>query len=506
MSAPSVPSQRPSSAVSTADQDTADAAQLAALGYTQQLTRALGLWQNFSVGFTYLSPLVGVYSLFAFGLAAGGPAFLWSIPIVVLGQSLVVLTFAEISSQFPLAGGIYQWAKRLVGSGYAWLAGWMYTWALLITVAAVAFPISTYSGPLFGYRPTTLTTVMTAVVVIVFAGLVNLAGVKRLALVAQIGLVAEVIGTAGLGLYLLLFERHQGLSVLGKTFGAGKSGSYTSAFLGAALFAVFIFYGFEACGDIAEEVKDPSRKIPRAMALTMAVGAFATVLLSLGLLLSVPDLGAVVSGKDPDPIGTVLSAALGSAGTKFVLTLIVIGFVSCTVAIQGATARLVYSYARDGMIVGSRALSTVNPRTHMPVGAILVAVIVPALITLLPSATVVKIITFAVVGIYVGFQSVVLSAIIGRAKGWRPVGAFTLGRWGLAVNVLALVYGVAAIIILSIKGGTADGSFFDHWLVPISVAIVFATGLAYLLLLRPRENVREDARSNSQEPAPFQSV
>jgi len=178
-----------------------------------------------------------------------------------------------------------------------------------------------------------------------------------------------------------------------------------------------------------------------------------------------------------------------------VLTLIVIGFVSCTVAIQGATARLVYSYARDGMIVGSRALSTLHPRFHMPVGAIAVATAIPALITLLPSATVTRIITFAAVGIYVGFQSVVLSSLIGRARGWQPAGAFTLGRWGWPVNIAALAYGVTAIVILSIKGGSAQGGFFDHWLVPISVAIVFAAGLLYLLVLRPKENVRQDARS-----------
>ena len=52
-----------------AEQIRADAAQLASFGYRQQLTRALGLWSNFSLGFTYLSPVVGVYTLFAFGLA-----------------------------------------------------------------------------------------------------------------------------------------------------------------------------------------------------------------------------------------------------------------------------------------------------------------------------------------------------------------------------------------------------------------------------------------------------
>src|SRR3982750_2613354 len=96
------------------DQIRADAAQLASFGYRQQLTRALGLWSNFSLGFTYLSPVVGVYTLFAFGLATAGPAFIWTIPIVVAGQMLVVLSFGEVASRYPIAGGIYPGGKKLL--------------------------------------------------------------------------------------------------------------------------------------------------------------------------------------------------------------------------------------------------------------------------------------------------------------------------------------------------------------------------------------------------------
>ena len=86
----------------------ADEQLLAALGYRQQLSRSLGLLSNFSVGFTYLSPIVGVYTLFAFGVLTAGPAYIWSYPIVLIGQFLVVFTFGEIASQYPLAGGIFQ--------------------------------------------------------------------------------------------------------------------------------------------------------------------------------------------------------------------------------------------------------------------------------------------------------------------------------------------------------------------------------------------------------------
>ena len=127
-----------------ADQIRVDSEQLASFGYRQQLTRALGLWSNFSLGFTYLSPVVGVYTLFAFGLAKAGPAFIWTIPLVVAGQFLVVLTFGEVASQYPIAGGIYQWCKHLVGDKFAWFAGWFYAWALLVTIAAVAFGAAGY--------------------------------------------------------------------------------------------------------------------------------------------------------------------------------------------------------------------------------------------------------------------------------------------------------------------------------------------------------------------------
>ena len=142
-----------------AEQIRADAAQLASFGYRQQLTRALGLWSNFSLGFTYLSPVVGVYTLFAFGLATAGPAFIWTIPLVVAGQMLVVLTFGEVTSQYPIAGGIYQWCKQLLGDRYAWFAGWFYIWALLVTIAAVSTGAAPFFGYLFGFTATRAVTV-----------------------------------------------------------------------------------------------------------------------------------------------------------------------------------------------------------------------------------------------------------------------------------------------------------------------------------------------------------
>ncbi len=474
-----------------------DEHQLAEMGYRQQLSRVVGIWQNFTVGFTYLSPVVGVYPLLAYAIATSGGVFFWSIPLVVLGQFFVLLTFAEASSQYPIAGGVYQWAKRLVGPRYAWLSGWLYTWALLVTIASIAFSAASYAGPLFGYSVTYASTVITALVVIAIATAINLAGVRRLAFFSAIGTAAEVAATLGLGIYLLLFDHHRGLSVILKSYGAAGGHSIVGPFLAAALFSVWIFYGFEACGDIAEEVKNPSRTIPKAMRRVLGIGAIASTVITLGFLVAIPNIGAVISGKDANPVGTVLTAALGGFGAKIALAVIVFAFVSCTTSLQAAATRLVYSYGRDGVLVGGHRLSSVHPRFHMPPGAVMVTSLVPAVIVFLPSATVARIITFAAVGIYVGFQSVVLASIIARARGWKPSGAFRLGNWGWVVNLAALAYGVSAIVVLSVKTPPNGPSFLDRWLVPVSVAIFAVAGLAYMAIFRPKENIRADARAES---------
>ena len=110
----------------------------------------MSLWSNMALGFTYLSPLVGVYSLFAYSLSIGGPPAIWWIVIVGCGQFLVALVFGEVVSQYPIAGGIYPWTRRLWGRKYAWMVSWIYLWAVIVTVTAVAEFGGGFVAALFG--------------------------------------------------------------------------------------------------------------------------------------------------------------------------------------------------------------------------------------------------------------------------------------------------------------------------------------------------------------------
>jgi len=81
-----------------------DTADLAQFGYKQELKRSLGTFSSFAVAFSYISPSTGIFTLFALGLTTLGGVFIWTWPVVALGQFLIALNFAEVSSHFPVAG------------------------------------------------------------------------------------------------------------------------------------------------------------------------------------------------------------------------------------------------------------------------------------------------------------------------------------------------------------------------------------------------------------------
>ncbi|GAA1321596.1 APC family permease [Leucobacter albus] len=464
----------------------ADDEHLQVLGYEGKFDRSMSLWANFALGFTYLSPLVGVYSLLAVALSTGGPPSIWWIVIVACGQLLVSLVFGEVVSQYPIHGGVYPWARRLWGRRYAWMAAWVYIWAMIVTITSVAEFGAGFITSLFGIELNAETTLFTALGLLLFALLINFSGTKGLARIARIGLAAELIGVIGLGLYLLIFQRKQEFSVFFDTMGVEGEGSYVPVFLASALAGLFLFYGFEACGDVAEEVADPARRIPRAMMMTILVGAVSALFSFAGYVLAAPDLEGIVSGEIADPIPAILESTLGTVGAKVFLVVTVLAFVSCVLSLQAAASRLLYSFARDGMLPGHTWLSKVSPRSKVPTNALIVACTVPALICVLiyfNDGILVPVTSFAILGIYVAFQMVVLAALRQRFKGWRPAGPFSLGGLGLVVNIAALAYGVFAIVLLAKPD--SGGTFFQNYVVLIGLAVVLVSGLLYLFTARP---------------------
>jgi amino acid transporter len=472
----------------TVDQD---AEQLKALGYVSHFDRTMSKWENFSLGFTYLSPVVGVYTIFATAFPAGGPPMWWTYILVGLGQLMVCLIFGEIVSQFPISGGLYPWARRLIGKRWAWMAGWVYGWSLCCTMAGVATGIAPFLAQLFGMQTTPAATTAIALILIGFTTVLNLSGTRLLARVAMFGFICELVGALVVGGYLLIFARHQPFHIVFDTsFVDTKGGPYWPAFLASSLAAMFCYYGFEACGDVAEETPDPSRMIPKAMRMTIYIGGAAAIWVCLAFVLSISDIGAVMSGKDTDPIVTLLKASMGEVGFRAVIVVVLVSFISCLLSLQAAASRLIFAYARDQMIFGSHFFSHMSPGRHVPSNALWTMGAIPALIALsalwLQNA-IATIISFASVGIYIAFQMIVLAALVARTKGWQPGGTFRLGGWGWVVNVVALAYGVSAIVnILWPRSQAGDPWYVPYGMLATTLGVVII-GAIYMVGARPYE-------------------
>ncbi|GAB7004858.1 amino acid permease [Nocardioides sp. AN3] len=482
-----------------------DDAHLASLGYTSEFRRDMSPWANFSLGFTYLSPVVGIYTVFAVSLALAGPPMIWSLVIVGVGQLLVALVFSEVVAQFPVAGGVYPWARRLWGKKWAWMTGWVYLLALLTTIASVTYTAGFYVAPVLGIEASTNTVIVCGLGTILLATIINFLGTRVLAMAAIIGFTAEILGALVVGGWLIIAHRHHGVGVIFDSFGAGH-GSYVSAFMAASLIGIYQYYGFEACGDVAEEVPNPGRLIPKAMRRTIYIGGAAATFVCLAFTMSLANIGAVIDGSDPDPINTVLVDAFGTVGSRIVLCVVLISFLSCAMSLQAAASRLAYSYGRDDMIFGSSLFKRFSPSRAVPPYALILAGVVPALIVLLSRVStdaVTKIVSFAAFGIYLGFQMVVFAALRARLKGWEPSGAYRLGKWGLPVNVAALVYGVGAMVNMAWPR-TPDAAWYDNYLVLLSAAVVVGLGIVYMVLHRSygRSNAPFDDAIPSRAPRP----
>lgn len=516
-----------------------DDARLRSLGYQPQLNRVLGLFANFSVAFTYLSPMVGIYSLFLLGVAAGGPAYVWLTWIPVAGMLLVALVFGELASHYPVAGALYQYSKFSVGPTYGWFVGWFYGMALLITVAAVDTGVVPYVtallGNWFGWTldpgSHVVTLVVTAALLLIQTAL-NITGARVMGRVAQFGVYVEILGTFGIAAILAIKGFHHNVGFLFSTQNVEQASSnplgldfggnwLTGAALIAVLAPVYIFYGFESAGDISEETKDAGSQVPRSMRLALIWGGVASFVLISALLLAMPSGGDPV-GKTVEGGGVpFILGELPSGLQDLLLVLIIFAFFSCGTSVQGAGSRLAFSYARDGGLPGSRWLSAVNPRFKTPTNALIGGTAVTFLFVLLvfyspakdvhlgfityPAGTnaLVSLVSFGVSGIYLSFLLTVIGVIVARARGWVPEGRFTLGRWGWAVTIAGAIYlGLMLLNVVAPTGLASPRAYFNiDWITLLVMVVVAVAGVLVFLLGRPDRTIGEHLHDEAEPTA-----
>jgi len=431
------------------DQDSADLAQF---GYKQELKRSLGTFSSFAVAFSYISPSTGIFTLFFLGLTTIGGVFIWTWPVVALGQFIIALNFAEVTSHFPLAGSVFQWSKYMANRTYSWFTGWIYLFAGILTVTSVVatLPLALipalqglgWHGLGVGAGDTFLhTELVVALITLVVITVLNIYGVRLVAIINNTGVLFEILGMFVFALILMIFHNHQGLHVVTNSGGLKVTGS---SFLLAMFMSLFVIYGFDTASTLAEETRDPRRSAPKAV-LYAIIGAFVIGgVFLLGTLMSIPNMGTAIKGAWGP--ANIIEANFSPHFATIYLLVVTAAIFVCCLSIMAATIRLCFGMARDNQLPFSKPLARVSPNLHTPVWTC-VAIAVIAAIPFIQFTGAAIIAIAATAMIYFSYFLGNLAILRDRLRGWpRTKAPFKLGRWGVAINLLGLAYGGAMLV------------------------------------------------------------
>jgi urea carboxylase system permease len=433
-----------------------DVRDLARFGYTQELRRALGVYSSFAIAFSYISPSTGIFTLFILGIGLAGPAFFWSWPIVVIGQLIIGLNFAEVSSHFPVAGSVYQWTKYLSNRTYAWFSGWIYLFAGVLTVAAVVATVPLVLTPLLNNLGMNIPTTNDAnrniaAIVLLSTTLLSIFGVRIVSFVNNTGVVFEILGMVVFAIILVIFYHHQSLSTFTdfSYLGSGFN-NQAGTFLAAMFMSLFVIYGFDTASTLAEETKNPRKEAPRAVLAAIIGAAIIGAIFLFAVIIAVPgDMSKFVAdtntpGKFANgPLIQIITSNFpGWAGNLYLFVVFAAIYVCC-LAIQTSTIRLAFGMARDGKLPFGRAFNKVSPVLHTPIGTCIVVGVLAGL-PLIYYAGAGTIAIGATGMIYLSYILGNFAILFARFRGWpKEAAPFRLGQWGTIVNILALVWGIA---------------------------------------------------------------
>jgi len=329
----------------------------------------------------------GIFVLLGFAAGAAGPAILLAVALNGLVAGLTAVTYADLGTTFPEAGGGYLWVREALPNPLAFAAGWMTWFGHMVagTVAALGFGHFVawglegggWLGPLTRDGAAILLALVVTCAYVAF-GYIGAQARRR-------GLGA--VGFAKLAILVALVAF--GLAA----FARGPTEAFapflpngTAGVLTAMTLTFIAFQGFEGIAQAGEEVRDPERTIPRAMFLSLAV----VVVLYLAVAF-------VALGTAGDPIGLAPSwrwleghgaTAIVAVGSRVIPVLggplLAVGGLLATLAALNATlfsaSRLSFAMGRDHMLPPS--LGRVHPRFRAPSSAILVSGVVMVFLVL----------------------------------------------------------------------------------------------------------------------------
>jgi urea carboxylase system permease len=505
---------------------TSDSNELAGFGYKQELDRSLGSFSSFAAGFSYISILTGVTALFATGYLNAGPGVWWTWPVVVFGQILVALCFMEMAAQYPIAGSVYQWSKQLSSGFTSWMTGWIYIVGAIVTIAAVAvdwqvvLPQITANFQIFGSSADAGSTItkggaqnalLLGAILVIITTTINMLGVKLMARINNVGVAAELVG-ASLLIILLLFHLHHPPSVIVHSYGygAGHPWGYFGALLVGGLLSAYVMYGFDTAGTLAEETNNPRKHAPPA--IIRAIAAAATIgglVILLGIMSN-----KNIADKNIGLLGLpyVIKNAFGNTTGNVFLADTALAIFVCCLAVQAATIRMLFSMARDNRLPFGSRIARVSGHRKVPIVPALVTGILALVLLVINvgnQSAFLVITGIAIIMFYLAYLGVTAPMLVRRLRGDWPKPDhgpyFSLGRWGLPVNIAAVAYGALVAINIAwprnaVYNAVGTPHWYFQWSPVLFIGAVIIIGTLYYFLVQAKKPAEVLAEHRADMP------
>ena len=366
---------------------------------TSGLRRVLGLLEVTAGGVGIIIG-AGIYVLLGPATALAGGT-VWISFLVAAGLcGLTGLGYAELSSMFPRAGAEYEYTRQVAPEPVAFVVGWTMIGGLVIASATIALGFARYLQAFVDLPVRVGAWGLLGVV-----ALVSLAGIRRASwLVLALG----AVQVGGLLFVIVIGFGHLGRADLLEGNGAG-------GVVGAAALVFFAFIGFDEVITLAEETRDPTRTVPRALLLALGLSAALYALVSIA---AVSVLSPAELGTSTRPLADVMTHVLGGPAVQTMAAIAVLTTTNTTLLAVTAASRLTYGMADAGSL--PPRFAAVN-RRGAPWTAVLAVCAAAAAFVAIGDLTVVAGATdFAVYVVFLAVNAVVVILRIRRPDADRP--------------------------------------------------------------------------------------
>ncbi|KAJ6191028.1 hypothetical protein N7519_001049 [Penicillium mononematosum] len=486
--------------IDATDQDDWD---MQRLGKTQQFKRNFRFYSILGFTTTLMATWESILLTSTYGLTDGGRAGMVYVYIgSFVGFFSAVISMAEIASISPTSGGQYHWVSE-----FAWprcqrflsyLTGWLSVLGWQAAFASICYLCGTliqgllvfnYSGPsgwVYGFERWhgTLLTIAIAAV----GTLVNTWGYKILPPLEGLILALHLFGFVVVVVLMWAMSpgKASGDSVWKEFTNSGEWPSMGLACLVGQLTPIFSWTGPDAATHMSEEVQNAALVVPWCMVSTALINGGLGFIMLITLLYKMGDIQDVLAPASGFSFLPAVNHATGSvAATNAVAAIILVMEVCSAIGILATVSRQTFAFARDDALPFSKQLAHVNRSTQIPICSVLVSTIITVLLSLINIGSTAAFNAVASVMIAALFTTYILPiAAVIRVRfqpGGIPPSRFSLGIFGLPVNVFSLAWLCFAIIFTFFPTANNPTLVDMNWSILVFGAVVIFAIALYIV-------------------------